>query len=492
MAGSRGRVLLFNPATWRGVGDRTAPWGLLGIAASLLPTHEVLLLDQRFDTDWRQRAAGALAQGDVVLAGATAMTGLQLRGALDFLGLVKSVSDVRTVLGGVHASMLPRETVAHPAIDFVVVGEGENVVSKLVSGCGQGASPPNAEAVVAKGQKEWKYSTVEDLDSLPRVPLSLCDLRRYLSPTRYGRMLSVVTSRGCPHGCAFCIHSNPGLARRWRGMSAEAAVDLMTWLSRTLEVQHFHIQDDNFFASPQRVEGFVRRLRRNRAGGPTFTWTVGGAHVKHLIRLGRTFFREMKEAGCERLLVGAESGSERVLARVGKRQSTTELLLAHGLMLEAGIRPIYSFISGVPDEEDSDLQETVRLMALLRSSKLPVDVGTIKPLVFYPGTKLYAWAIEQGYRPPATVEGWTGVTWDHYLDLPYPWLTQERRLFLLRLYYTSLMWNPDYHWVGSPLFTALSRAMMPITDWRMQRLDFRLSPLPEILRLIQHYALPVP
>jgi radical SAM superfamily enzyme YgiQ (UPF0313 family) len=487
---SRPVVILFNPSTWRGVGDATAPWGLVALTTFVRNDYEILFLDQRFDRDWRQRTEAALRRGGVVAAATTGMTGVQLRGATEFLKLVKGrVPTVPTVFGGVHASMLPHETAAHPAVDYVAVGEGEQLFPRLLD-CLAAGRCPDQELPSVVGRKTIPpvvpYARVEDLEALPEPPWETFDMARYVSRSPYGRMLSVLTSRGCPHRCAFCLHSHPALAGRWTGISAERTHERMERLARTLDIHHFHIQDDNFFTRTARVEELVARLERG--SGPTYTWTVGGAHVAHLKRYDESFFRRMRKAGCVRLLIGAESGSARVLERVGKKQTTEEVMAVNRHLCAAGIRPIYSFISGVPGEEDSDLRQTVDLMFRLRAEG-PVDVGTIKPLVFYPGTSFYGWALENGFVPPNTVEGWSGLTWDHYMRLPYPWLSTDRRRFLIRLYYASLLFNPDYHWVSSPLFSGLARALMPVTKYRMRTLDFRAAVMPAVLEWVQHRAL---
>ncbi len=493
-------LLLFNPSTWRGVGDATAPWGLISLATRL-PDVEIHLVDQRFDTHWQDEVRTTLRSGRCLLAGATAMTGLQLEGVLTFFRLVRTVAPhVPTIMGGVHASMLPLDTVRHPDIDYVLVGEGEEVLRTLIDALAaqrdpvmlmkaaarEGAEDPFQRALVHKGSTDHGHAVLPDLDAQPLPPHHRFPMERYVARTPYGRTLSVLTSRGCPHGCAFCLYSNPQFASRWRALSAEKAVTFMEELAATYDVEHFHVQDDNFFVRTDRVRGIVELLRSRRPG---FTWTVGGAHVSHMRRLPESFFKELRDAGCLRLLIGAESGSEAILERIGKRQSTEDVLQVNRHLLAADIRPIYSFISGVPDETDEDLRVTIRLMDQLRQAGGPVDVGTIKPLVFYPGTTFYQWALDRGFQPPETVEGWSHITWDRYLELPYPWLSQERRRFLLKVYYTSLLWNPDYHWVNSSLFTLGARALMPLTRYRMRHLDFRLSLLPDLLRIIQHRAL---
>jgi anaerobic magnesium-protoporphyrin IX monomethyl ester cyclase len=486
------RILLFNPATWRGVGDTTAPWGLIALATHLTDV-DVQLVDQRVDRGWRTNVEKALRQGPL-LAGATAMTGVQLRHVLDFFALVKRVSpNVPTVLGGMHASILPVQTASHHLIDFVAVGESEDLIQSLVKTLRSGARPEDMAdddrfaSLVWNGRTESVvHGIVPDLGKLANPPHHRFDMQRYVTETPNGRMLSVLTSRGCPHGCAFCIHSNPVLRRRWRGLGAERTVAFMRELAASYRVEHFHIQDDNFFVVPARVEELVS-LFNDRP--PSFTWTVGGAHVSHLKRYDAQFFTALRKAGCTRLLIGAESGSQQILKRIGKKQSTDDVLNVNMLLKRAEIRPIYSFISGVPGETDDDLLLTVELMDRLRCEGGGVDVGTIKPLIFYPGTKFYDWALANGFVPPRTVEGWIGMSWDHYLELPYPWLSQERKRFLIRLYYLSLLWNPDYHWVNSRLFSMVARILMPITRYRMTHLDFRGAMLPGVLRLLQHRAL---
>ncbi len=496
----RPSIVLFNPSTWRGVGDATAPWGLIALAG-LLPEVDFHLVDQRFSPDWEAEVVTLLKGGTCILAAATGMTGVQLRGVLAFFSLVKQHRPaLPTMLGGIHASLLPLDTVAHPDIDYVMIGEGEEVLRSFVDELVAGRNPQTMagtrstgvarqayqEAVVWAGCTTFRHATIDNLDKLPLPPHHRFAMEPYVGRTSYGRTLSVLTSRGCPHGCAFCLYSNPQFSGRWRGQSANSAVAWMSELARTYSIDHFHIQDDNFFVRGSRVEAIVEELASRQPG---YTWTVGGAHVLHLQKLPVSFFKLMRRAGCVRLLIGAESGSRKILERIGKRQDPADVLAVNERLLEAQIRPIYSFISGIPGETDEDLKATVALMEKLRQPGKKVDVGTIKPLVFYPGTELYQWALDNGFVPPEDVAGWTRVTWDRYLELPYPWLSQERRRFLIKLYYTSLLWNPDYHWVNSPLFTGAARAMMPITRYRMRNLDFRGSVMPDLLRLLQHLAL---
>jgi anaerobic magnesium-protoporphyrin IX monomethyl ester cyclase len=486
----RPAVLLFNPSTWRGVGDTTAPWGLIALATGLSDV-DVHLIDQRFARDWRAEVRAVIRQGRCLVAGSTGMTGIQLQGVLEFFALVKALApDLPTILGGVHASMLPAQTVAHQHVDYVAVGEGEELFPRLVRDLAAGRNPRALKrtnpALVWDGGPPGQHAVLADFQSLPLPPHHRFPMERYVSVTPYGRTLSVLTSRGCPHGCAFCLYSNPQFAGRWRAQTADAAVGWMVELATTYNIHHFHIQDDNFFVRGARVEAIVEQLA---ARSPRFTWTVGGAHVLHLKQRSVQFFKAMRRAGCVRLLIGAESGSPAILERIGKRQNPDDILRVNDHLLKANIRPIYSFISGVPGETDQDLLASVNLMERLRKPGKAVDVGTIKPLVFYPGTDLYQWAIDSGFVPPEDLAGWTHVTWDRYLELPYPWLSRERRRFLIKLYYTSLLWNPDYHWVNSPLFTGAARALLPLTRHRMRHLDFRLSVMPDLLRLLQHLAL---
>lgn len=496
----RPSIVLFNPSTWRGVGDATAPWGLIALAA-LLPDVDFHLVDQRFSPAWEKEVSRLVQDENCILAAATGMTGIQLRGVLRFFSLVKGCRPrLPTMLGGIHASLLPLETVAHPDIDYVMVGEGEEVLKAFVDELTAGRNPQTMaatrssgvrtesyhDAVVWAGCTTFRHAVVDDLAALPLPPHHRFTMEPYVGRTTYGRTLSVLTSRGCPHGCAFCLYSNPQFAGRWRGQTAGGAVGWMMELAATYAIDHFHIQDDNFFVRGARVEAIVEELAAAR---PSFTWTVGGAHVLHLRKLPASFFKLMRRAGCVRLLIGAESGSRAILDRIGKRQDPDDILAVNERLLDSHIRPIYSFISGIPGETDADLKATVALMERLRAPGKAVDVGTIKPLIFYPGTDLYQWALDNGFVPPEGVGGWTNVTWDRYLELPYPWLSQKRRRFLIKLYYTSLLWNPDYHWVNSHLFTGAARALMPLTTYRMRTLNFRGSLMPDVLRLLQHLAL---
>jgi len=120
------RILLIQPRTgsWDAMSMRF-PESLLAVAAvPRAKGYEVDLLDQRLDRQWKATLVKLLAR-EPVLVGVTSMTGGQIGHMLDILGFIKRISSVPTVLGGIHATLLPEQSVMHPFVDIVCQGEGD-------------------------------------------------------------------------------------------------------------------------------------------------------------------------------------------------------------------------------------------------------------------------------------------------------------------------------------------------------------------------------
>ena len=107
------------------------PLALLNAVVFVAQSFTVRIIDQRVDRDWRKHLLEELATKPLCV-GVSSLTGEQITGALEVSRIVRQHGGVPVVWGGVHASILPAETLAHPLVDFVVEGEGEIAFLKLV------------------------------------------------------------------------------------------------------------------------------------------------------------------------------------------------------------------------------------------------------------------------------------------------------------------------------------------------------------------------
>ncbi len=463
-------VVLFNPSSIRRVGDFTVPMGLLMVAINLYEKYRVVIIDQVVEKDWKSHLSALLAEGPVCL-GITAMTGRQIQEGLSAAAMARS-KGCPVVWGGTHPSLLPVQTLSHPLVDYVVQGEGETSFAELVEALASGAkqvkgiagvwSTVDGEAMFG-GEREFA-----DLDTLGAVPYHLLDIEAYIKPGGYGRALSLYTSRGCPQQCTFCY--NPAIhKRRWRGFSAERVLADIKRLQKEFRVEHFQFWDDSFFASLRRARAIAEGIMEL---GPAVTWSALGAHVSEIKRMDDDYLECLAKSNLKDVVVGVESGSQRIIEKIKKNFLLDELYYANKRLGQYNIRPTYTFISGMPGEEEQDLKETIQVLIRLKEDNPQAVQGNVKPYVPYPGTKLYEQGMELGFCPPDSLQDWGRLVFLNYSDLDIPWTPRKRRTLLKHLYYYTVLLNPVYLFIDSKLFTFVAHLLRPVALWRIKRFCF--------------------
>jgi anaerobic magnesium-protoporphyrin IX monomethyl ester cyclase len=292
------------------------------------------------------------------------------------------------LLGGPHATHAWQEQLErYPAVDAVVLGEGEatltELLERLTSGAGvqgvAGAAWREGERAVAGPPR----AAVADLDLLPLPGSGYgesvgVDFRRQLE--------FIITSRGCPASCLFC--SSPlfwGRGVRFR--SPASVVGEIKRLKEEYGLLYFSFRDDTFTTDRGRVLEICRLLEEE---GLHILWNC----QSRVNAIDEEMLVAMKRGGCECIQFGVESGSPEMLKALGKRILPADVERAAAAVRRVGINLSVYLITGIPGESEADLQQTVRLVEKIR----PQD-GQVSPLVYYPGTQLFARAV-QGNEVP--------------------------------------------------------------------------------------------
>ena len=292
------------------------------------------------------------------------------------------------LLGGPHATHAWREQLeGHPKLDAVVLGEGEATLVELLDtlSCGRplaavaGIAYREAGKVVAGAPR----AAIEELDRLPLAAAGNTDG----IGIDYRRQLEfVITSRGCPASCLFC--SSPlfwGRGVRFR--SPASVVEEIRLLKERFGLIYFSFRDDTFTADRGRVLEICRLLREERLH---ILWNC----QSRVTAVDEEMLAAMKRAGCECIQFGVESGSPDMLKALGKRILPADVERAAGAVRRVGINLSVYLITGIPGEGEADLQQTIRLIDSIR----PQD-GQVSPLVYYPGTQLFAKAVRSREVP---------------------------------------------------------------------------------------------
>jgi radical SAM superfamily enzyme YgiQ (UPF0313 family) len=311
--------------------------------------------------------------------------------AADLCRRIKSLRQPPLILlGGIHPSSAPEQTLADiPEADFLFAGEAELGLPTLL-GLLERTASPTAEALARIPGLGWRDAGAfhvnekafpADLDALGFPSWDLLQPLRYQDypPTLFVRQrpfAPIITSRGCPHRCTYCGgHNVSGYRPRQR--SVEHVLQEIAVLHQQYGIRELHIEDDNFTMNRSWVVEFCERLL---ATGWDLSWTMPNG--VRLDTLDLELLKLMKRAGCYFLIVGVESGSDRILKQMRKQLTIRQVEEKIRLIHEAGILAHAFLMVGFPGEEPADFRATLDLS--LRLPLIGAHFASFRPL---PGTE---------------------------------------------------------------------------------------------------------
>ena len=285
-----------------------------------------------------------------------------------------------TVMGGPHVTALPRSTLQGlPALDAVICGEGEIPMLAVANefdarGKVDFNKIPGAAFMEGGEYREIpRPEPISDLDRLPYPARDLGDMKLY----SWGQNeATLITSRGCPSQCTFC--ANICMGRKFRAHSPEYVVGEMAFLVEKYGIRRFHIADDCFTADPIRVSEICDLMIKKHL---RVTWFAAG-RVNTL--RDEALIRKMKRAGCLRLVLGIESGSQRILDLMKKGTTIAMIEECCSLLRKYSIATYNSYIIG----GEGDTKETI-MSTIAFSKKLKSEMAVFAILVPLPGTPLF-------------------------------------------------------------------------------------------------------
>lgn len=279
-----------------------------------------------------------------------------------------------------------------------------------------------------KGQPtvNWARPFFKSLDDLP-IPLhNLLPLNSYRAPLIKGPYTFIVTSRGCPAGCKYCIkHVSYGYSVRLR--SPEKLVEEMRQL-KALGVNHVQMYSDLFTVNRDQVLELCQRLIDSNL---KMTWTCN-SRVDYV---DEEMLDMMGKAGCQLIAWGIESGNELILKKAHKGYRMEQAYNALRWAKKAGIMNWGYFIIGLPGETVETIQETIQF-----SKKLPLDIALFHVAAPYPGTPFFFEVVENGWFRPGT--NWEEVDMDQATVLDYPELKAEDLLYWQRRAFREWAFRP--------------------------------------------------
>ena len=349
----------------------------------------------------------------------------------------QTLPGIRNVFGGVHVSSMKEKALRDfPAVDFSVVGEGEETLAEFLAG---GADDPSrVRGLVWRdaGSGEVRFNGYREkgvvLDSLPFPAYEKLPgfPNAYRLPIfNYPRVpnTSAISSRGCPYACSYCDRSV--FRRTFRFNSAEYLAEHVRYLRERFGIRHINFYDDQFTFNRGRVEDFAR-LMIDKPLGMTFNCAVRAEHIDaELLRL-------MKAAGCWMMSLGIETGDEKLLAQ--HRQNAKLEMLADKIRLihNAGIRTKGLLMMGLPGETEESIRRSREYVYTL-----PIDDFNLAKFTPFPGTPIYEKIRELGEFD----ENWEKMDCLHFLFVPKG-LTRELLEKRFTEFYRDHFMRPKVLW----------------------------------------------
>ena len=268
------------------------------------------------------------------------------------------------------------------------------------------------------------------LDDLPMPLHHLLPLDRYRMPMIKGPYTFIVTSRGCPAGCKYCIkHVSYQYSVRLR--SPAKLLEEMLLLHK-LGVEHIHMYADLFTVNRDQVMELCRLIIDS---GLRITWTAN-SRVDYV---DEEMLHLMGRAGCMLMAWGIESGNELILRRAHKGYKMEQAHRALGWAHAAGIKNWGYFIIGLPGETVETIQSTIAV-----SKALPLDIALFHVAAPYPGTPFFFEVVENGWFRPGT--NWEEVDMDQDTVLDYPQLKAEDLLYWQKRAFREWAMRPGPIW----------------------------------------------
>jgi anaerobic magnesium-protoporphyrin IX monomethyl ester cyclase len=305
--------------------------------------------------------------------GATSVT-------MNFYEAQKILRDVKnydpgiiTMMGGPHVSFTAADTLSqYPEIDLIVIGEGEDTIAELTPVLRQKGKWRDISGIAYRHNDKIiitdKRDFISDIDRIPSPLRHLLPISRYRA---LGFPVSIITGRGCPYSCIFCL-GRKMVGAKVRKRKSNLVLDEIEGIIG-YGFERINIADDLFTADKERVREICTGIKERSL---KFKWSA----FARVDTVNQEIFDLMAEAGCDSVSFGVETGNAEMLKRIKKGIKLEQVVSAVGMCQQAGMLAHESFIIGLPGETKDTLEETEKFA---KSTKAIYGYHYLAP---FPGT----------------------------------------------------------------------------------------------------------
>lgn len=295
-----------------------------------------------------------------------------------------------TVLCGQHATALPEEVLSNRFVDYVLIGEYEEVLLNLVQRleAGEDISGLKGLAFSRNGTPviNARAELIRDLDSLPYPERESLPIYKYNDPfCKHAPNLQMMASRGCPYNCIFCLEPNVWYGKsNYRMRSPKAIVDEMEYLVRRYSAREIYFDDSSFSVNQEHVIKICDEILNRGLKVPWSCMADAKLQEKTLAR--------MKEAGCIAIKFGVESADPNILRNINKHIDLEDVRRVVRLCQKIGIESHATYVLGLPGETKETMRSTIDF-----AFSLDTDTAQFSAALPYPGTEFYRMAKQKNW-----------------------------------------------------------------------------------------------
>jgi len=313
----------------------------------------------------------------------------------------KESSKAKIIMVGPHVSALPQQTLelAGGVVDVGVIGEYDYTVSEVIKNISNLSSVPgiaywNNDAVSVTEQR----ALIENLDELPFPAWHHLNLLDYFDGGKLYPYIDIISGRGCPNSCIFCLWPQTMHGLQYRLRSPKNVVDE---IERDIQicprVQHsgeFFFEDDTFTVDAQRAIVICEEILKR---GLSITFSVNA----RADCIDTKMLKIMRQAGCRELLVGFESADQQILNTVHKNLKVERMKEFMEAAKKAKLEVHGCFVFGLPGETKETIEKTTQF-----ALSLGLNTVQFSAAVPFPGTQYFELCKTKGWLKSTNWQNW--------------------------------------------------------------------------------------
>lgn len=371
----------------------TPPIGLMYIAAVLENNgFDVAILDNNLLELSEQQLSKRIKEENPDLVGIS-LDCIRLYSSLAIANSVKTIfqDQVLVVMGGPHVNVRYDRVIQYPDVDFVVYGEGEYTMLELCEAIAKNKPKDSIRGLGFKENGKIRINPprplIENLDELPFPALHLVPVTKYPRKGEFSGNIpvgQVSTSRGCPFNCAFCSNTYVW-GRKYRYRSAENVLEEIKIHVEKYGAKGIYFREDCLTINRKRVIDICEGIKKE------------GLDIKldcesRVDTIDRELLKIMREAGCENLWFGVESGNQKTLDMMNKGITLEQTKTAFKWCKEVGIKTGASIMLGIPYETIEDMKRTIQFVKEINATYVMTNIFMGIPI-----SKMYYEIIENNW-----------------------------------------------------------------------------------------------